>query len=128
MDILPPAVPAVPNPCLFWLAWAGTALAVYKLRQSNVGDAGCFVSDHVHMRVEDSGVDGFAVLRKDWQERDEPFQGVDVKLEKAQKAKKDQTSLTIVKVKSMEIHALHQIPQPLGLKRGKTRVADLPVS
>ncbi len=36
-------------------------------------------------------------------------------------------SLTIVKVKSMEVHSLHKITQPLRLKRGQTRVADLPV-
>lgn len=37
-------------------------------------------------------------------------------------------SLTIVKVKSVEVHPLHQIPQPLRLERGQTRIADLPVN
>ncbi len=41
------------------------ALPVDKLRQANVGDAGSVLSDHVHVRVEDGGVDGFAVLGED---------------------------------------------------------------
>lgn len=35
--------------------------------------------------------------------------------------------LTIVKVKSVEVHPLHQITQPLRLKRGQARVTNLPV-
>lgn len=65
MDVLPPAVSAVPHSGLFRLAGAGSTLAVHKLRQANVCDAGRIISDHVHMRVEDGGVDGFAVFRKD---------------------------------------------------------------
>lgn len=65
VDILPPAVSAVPHSGLFRLAGAGTALAVHKLRQADVGDAGSVVSNHVHMRVEDGGVDGLAVLGED---------------------------------------------------------------
>lgn len=41
------------------------ALPVDKLRKANVGDAGSVLPDHVHVRVEDGGVDGFAVLGQD---------------------------------------------------------------
>lgn len=47
------------------MAGAGAALAVDKLRQADVGDAGGVVPDHVHVRVEDGGVDGLAVLGED---------------------------------------------------------------
>lgn len=69
VDVLPPAVPAVPYPGLLRLAGARTALPVDKLRQADVGDAGGVVSDHVHVRVEDGGVDGLAVLGEDWRQR-----------------------------------------------------------
>lgn len=65
VDVLPPAVSAVPHSGLFRLAGAGTALAIHKLRQADVGDAGSVVSNHVHVRVEDGGVDGLAVLGED---------------------------------------------------------------
>lgn len=62
MDVLPPALPAVPYSGLLRLAGAGAALTVHKLRQADVSDAGGVVSDDVHVRVEDGGVDGLAVL------------------------------------------------------------------
>lgn len=34
------------------------------------------------------------------------------------------SALTIVKVESVEVHALHQVPQGLGFKRGQTRITD----
>lgn len=69
VDVLPPALPAVPYSGLFRLAGARAALAVHKLRQADVGDAGGIVSDDVHVRVEDGGVDGLAVLGEHWRER-----------------------------------------------------------
>lgn len=66
MDVLPPALPAVPYSGLFRLAGARAALAVHKLRQADVGDAGGVVPDDVHVRVEDGGVDGLAVLGEHW--------------------------------------------------------------
>lgn len=65
VDVLPPAVPAVPHSGLLRLAGAGAALPVDKLRQADVGDAGGVVPDHVHVGVEDGGVDGLAVLGED---------------------------------------------------------------
>ena len=41
------------------------SLHVHKLGQADVGDASGLVPDHVHVRVEDGGVDGFAVLGED---------------------------------------------------------------
>lgn len=66
VDILPPALPAVPYSGLFWLAGAWAALSVNELRQADVSDAGGVVSDDVHVWVEDGGVDGLAVLGKHW--------------------------------------------------------------
>lgn len=65
MDVLPPAVSAVPHPGLLRLAGAGAALPVHKLRQADVGDARGVLPDHVHVWVEDGGVDGLAVLGED---------------------------------------------------------------
>lgn len=62
VDVLPPALPAVPHPRLLGLAGAGPPRPVHELRQADVGDAGGLVPDHVHVGVEDGGVDGFAVL------------------------------------------------------------------
>lgn len=62
MDILPPAVPAVPHPGLLRLAGARAALSVHKLCQADVGDARRVLPDHVHVRVEYGGVNGLAVL------------------------------------------------------------------
>lgn len=36
--------------------------------------------------------------------------------------------LTVVEVKSMEVHSLHQITQPLRLERGQAGIADLAVN
>jgi len=36
-------------------------------------------------------------------------------------------ALTVVEVEPVEVHPLHQVAEPLGLKGGQTRVADLPV-
>lgn len=65
VDVLPPALPAVPHPGLLRLAGARAALPVHKLRQADVGDARGLVPDHVHVRVEYGGVDGLAVLGED---------------------------------------------------------------
>lgn len=51
------------------MAGARAALSVDKLRQADVGDTGAVVADDVHVWVEDSGVDGLAVLGKHWQEK-----------------------------------------------------------
>ena len=41
------------------------ALPIHILCQADVGDASSVVPNHVHMRIEDGGVDGFAVLGED---------------------------------------------------------------
>lgn len=70
VNILPPAVPAVPHPGLLRLARAWAALSIHKLRQADVGDARRVFPDHVHVRVEYGGVNGLAVLWEDWEEED----------------------------------------------------------
>lgn len=64
MNVLPLGVPAVPHASLLRLAAARPALAIHKLGEADVGDAGSVFSDQVHMRVQDGGVDGFTVLGK----------------------------------------------------------------
>lgn len=64
MNVLPFGVPAVPHASLLRLAAARPALSIHKLSEADVGDAGGVFSDQVHMRVQDGGVDGLAVLRK----------------------------------------------------------------
>lgn len=66
MDILPLGVPAMPYPCLLRLAAAWPALTIHVLRQADVGYAGSIFTDQVHVRVQDGGVDGLAVLRQYW--------------------------------------------------------------
>lgn len=127
VDILPPAVPAVPYSGLLWLAGAGTALTIHKLCQADVGDASSVIANDVHMWVEDGGMDGLAVLGEDWQ-GDGGFRIVSyLKLHKNINGRCSHI-LTVVKVKSMEVHSLHQITQPLWFKRGQARVTDLPVN
>lgn len=64
MDILPFGVPTMPHPCLLRLAAAWPALPIHILREADVGDAGGLLSNQVHVRVEDGGVDGLTVLRQ----------------------------------------------------------------
>lgn len=87
MNVLPFGVPAVPHASLLRLAAARPALPVHKLSEADVSDAGGVFSDQVHVRVQDGGVDGLAVLRKQ-----------------------------VLKVESMEVHSLNQVPQSLGFK------------
>ena len=35
-------------------------------------------------------------------------------------------SLTVFKVELVEVHALHQVPQSLGFKRGESRITNPP--
>ena len=35
-------------------------------------------------------------------------------------------TLTVLKVEAVEVHALYQVAQSLWLKRGQTRITDLP--
>lgn len=62
MDVLPLAVPAMPDASLFRLAGPRPTLAVDELSQADVSDAGCILADQVHVWVQDGGVNGFAVL------------------------------------------------------------------
>lgn len=98
MDILPFGVPTMPHPRLFRLAAAWPALPIHILREADVGDAGGLLSNQVHVRVEDGGVDGLTVLRQQ-----------------------------VFKVKSVEVHPLHQVSQGLRFKAGESRVADFSI-
>lgn len=62
VDVLPPAVPAVPHPGLLRLAGARAARGVHELREPDVGDARRVLADQVHVGVEEGGVHRLAVL------------------------------------------------------------------
>lgn len=62
MDVLPLAVSAVPDARFLRLAGARPALAVHKLSQADVRDAGGVLADQVHVGVQDGGVYWLAVL------------------------------------------------------------------
>lgn len=62
VDDLPLPVAAVPHPGLLGLGGTRRPVAVDVLRHSDVGDAGGLVPDQVDVRVQDGGVDRFAVL------------------------------------------------------------------
>lgn len=62
MDVLPLAVPAMPHAGFLRLAGPRPTLAVDKLSEANVGDAGRVLADQVDVGVQDCGVDGLAVL------------------------------------------------------------------
>lgn len=68
VDVLPLAVSAMPDTSLLWLAGPRPTLAVNKLSQADVGDAGCILADQVHMGVQDGGVDRLAVLSQNWKD------------------------------------------------------------
>lgn len=62
VDVLPLAVPAVPDAGLLRLHGAGQAVAVDVLGEADVGDARRLIPDQVHVRVEQDGVDGLLGL------------------------------------------------------------------
>lgn len=62
MHVEPLGVAAVPHARLLRLAGARPALAVYVLRQADVGYAGGVLADQVDVRVEDGGVHRLAVF------------------------------------------------------------------
>lgn len=78
MDVLPLAVSTMPHSSFLRLAGARPTLAIHKLSQADVSDAGCIFPNEVHMGVQDGGVDGLAVL-----------------------------SQKVLKIKSVEIHPLY---------------------
>ena len=67
MDVLPPALPAMPHPGLLGLAGARASLQVDKLCEANVRDARGIFANQVDVGVQDGGVDGLAVLREHWE-------------------------------------------------------------
>lgn len=67
MDVLPLAVSAMPHTSFLRLAGPRPTLAVDKLSQADVSDAGCILADQVDVRVQDGGVDGLAVLSQHFQ-------------------------------------------------------------
>lgn len=66
MDDLPLPVAAVPHPGLLWLGGTRRPVAVDVLRHSDVSNARGLVADQVDVRVQDGGVDRFAVFRPHW--------------------------------------------------------------
>lgn len=120
MDVLPFGVPAMPHPRLLWLAAARSALAIHILREADVGNAGGLFSNQVHVRVEDGGVDGLTVLGEHCDRNTTHFRsGITNNRIKVKSIK-----LTVLKVKSVEVHPFHQVSQGLGFKAGESRVAD----
>lgn len=63
VDILPLAIPAVPDTGLFGLASTRTALPIDVLCQADVGNAGSIFPNDMYVRVQDSCVNGLVVLR-----------------------------------------------------------------
>jgi hypothetical protein len=49
--VLPLAITAVPHTCLFGLAGTGPALPIDVLCEADVGNAGCVLTDDVHVWV-----------------------------------------------------------------------------
>lgn len=66
MNIEPLAIATMPHPGLLRLAGARAARGVYKLCEPDVGDARSVLADQVHVRVEQGGVHGLAVLAQHW--------------------------------------------------------------
>lgn len=66
MDVLPLAVPAVPDARLLGLHGAGQAVGVHVLGEADVGHARCVLADQVHVGVEQDGVDRLVALRQSW--------------------------------------------------------------
>lgn len=69
VDVLPLAVPALPDARLLRLAGARPALVVHVLGQADVSDAGGVLADQVDVGVQDGGVDGLAVLCQNWERK-----------------------------------------------------------
>lgn len=62
MDVLPLAVPAVPDAGLLRLHGAGQAVGVDVLGEADIGNACRLVPDQVHVRVKQDGVNGLLGL------------------------------------------------------------------
>lgn len=58
VDVLPPALAAVPHAGFLRLHGAGHAASIHVLRESNVGNARCVFSNEMHVGVEQDGVHG----------------------------------------------------------------------
>lgn len=63
MDVLPLAIPAMPDTGLLRLARARAALPINVLRQPDVSDTGSVFPNDMHMRVQDGCVNGLVVFR-----------------------------------------------------------------
>jgi len=86
---LPPVVAPLPDARFLALLRMRLTLFVEVLGEPDVGDAGCFVAQQVHVRVHDHGVDGLAVLAHH-----------------------------VVEVKFMELESLQEVAERLRLKGG----------
>lgn len=62
MNIEPLAIATMPHPGLLRLAGTRAARGVHKLCETDVGDARGVLADQVHVRIEEGGVHGLAVL------------------------------------------------------------------
>lgn len=135
MDVLPLAVSAMPDTSFLRLAGSRPTLAVNKLGQADVSDAGCVLADQVDVRVQDGGVDGLAVLSQNFQNKTgenkarmkitQQHHRLTAPLTKMTTDSNKMINLTVLKVESMKIHPFHQVAQRLRLKRSQSRVADL---
>lgn len=126
VDVLPLAVSAVPHTRLLRLAGSRPTLSVNELGQADVSDAGRVLADQVDVGVQDGGVNGLVVLGQNWK-RQKGFSKMQNNNEKiliiiCVKKKKQPT---VLKVKSMKIHPLHQVSQSFWLKWSQSRIADL---
>lgn len=126
MDDLPLPVAAVPHSGLLWLGGAWRPVGVDVLRHSDVSNARGLVANQVDVRVQDGGVNWFAVFRPHWRVQ---IKVETVKGQNSQSRGKPSTAqeLTVFKIKAMEVQAFHQIPQSLGLERRHSWVTHFPV-
>lgn len=75
MDVLPLAVSAIPDASFLRLAGPRPALAVNKLSQADVSDAGCVLANQVHVGVQDGGVYWLAVLSQNCKHGEDDVRG-----------------------------------------------------
>lgn len=122
----------MPHAGLLRLAAARSALPVDELGEADVGDAGSLFSDQMHVRVQDGGVDGLTILRQHCKRTHTLILGFIVFGSHTKNSLSCDSghfhlyTPTVLKVKSVEVHALHQVPQSFGFKGGQPRVTDFP--
>lgn len=128
MYIEPFGITALPHTRFLRLAGARPTLAVYVLRQADVRYAGGVLADQVDVRVEDGGVHGLAVFTQHC--GGETCTDLSVKIKRIEVKTNTDTKkqLTVLEVELVKVHALHQVSQRFGLKRGQSRVTDSPVT